>query len=264
MVPIGLPNTAHCARRAHERRATRARDPVRFARTRGIRGESARVRRSAPDSSRASPPRGDLASSRAMPFSASASSRSDAQRDPRPARAFAVWDHDPENDAFVPPPPKTLPASLRPPRSNDAWLLEGYGAPAATWRQPSISGTPPAARSFHACVAVGGKGAFAVVAGGIDVHNRHLNDVQILHAPTDDGAWTWTQVKQAAFGRPSPRASPLITCVAPASAAAPTSLMLFGGSSGWSTSSSREKAASARIGASHAWRSRVSMESTDM
>ena len=66
-----------------------------------------------------------------MPFSASASSRSDAQRDPRPARAFAVWDHDPENDAFVPPPPKTLPASLRPPRSNDAWLLDAPGAPTA-------------------------------------------------------------------------------------------------------------------------------------
>jgi len=59
-----------------------------------------------------------------MPFWASASSRSDAPRDPRPARAFAVWDHDPEGDAFVPPPPDTLPASLRPPRSNDAWLLD--------------------------------------------------------------------------------------------------------------------------------------------
>ena len=66
-----------------------------------------------------------------MPFSASASSRSDAQRDPRPARAFAVWDHDPENDAFVPPPFETLPASLRPPRSNDAWLLDAPGAPTA-------------------------------------------------------------------------------------------------------------------------------------
>ena len=66
-----------------------------------------------------------------MPFSASASSRSDAQRDPRPARAFAVWDHDPENDAFVPPPFETLPASLRPPRSNDAWLLDTPGAPTA-------------------------------------------------------------------------------------------------------------------------------------
>lgn len=61
----------------------------------------------------------------AMPFWASASSRSDAPRDPRPARgSVAVWDHDPEGDAFVPPPPDTLPASLRPPRSNDAWLLD--------------------------------------------------------------------------------------------------------------------------------------------
>ena len=66
-----------------------------------------------------------------MPFSASASSRSDAPRDPRPARAFAVWDHDPEGDVFVPPPPETLPASLRPPRSNDAWLLDAPGAPTA-------------------------------------------------------------------------------------------------------------------------------------
>ena len=66
-----------------------------------------------------------------MPFWASASSRSDAPRDPRPARAFAVWDHDPEGDAFVPPPPDTLPASLRPPRSNDAWLLDAPGAPGA-------------------------------------------------------------------------------------------------------------------------------------
>lgn len=66
-----------------------------------------------------------------MPFWASASSRSDAPRDPRPARAFAVWDHDPEGDAFVPPPADTLPASLRPPRSNDAWLLDAPGAPGA-------------------------------------------------------------------------------------------------------------------------------------
>ncbi len=61
-----------------------------------------------------------------MPFrDHDASSRSDAPRDPRPARgSVAVWDHDPEGDAFVPPPPDTLPASLRPPRSNDAWLLD--------------------------------------------------------------------------------------------------------------------------------------------
>ena len=42
-----------------------------------------------------------------------------------------MWDHDPEGDAFVPPPPDTLPASLRPPRSNDAWLLDAPGAPGA-------------------------------------------------------------------------------------------------------------------------------------
>ena len=50
----------------------------------------------------------------AMPFSASA--RND------------VWDHDAEGDAFVPPPPHTLPASLRPKPSHDAWLLHELGA----------------------------------------------------------------------------------------------------------------------------------------
>jgi chromosome segregation ATPase len=49
-----------------------------------------------------------------MPFSASA--RND------------VWDHDAEGDAFVPPPPHTLPASLRPKPSHDAWLLHELGA----------------------------------------------------------------------------------------------------------------------------------------
>ena len=49
-----------------------------------------------------------------MPFSASA--RND------------VWDHDAEGDAFVPPPPHTLPASLRPNTSHDAWLLHELGA----------------------------------------------------------------------------------------------------------------------------------------
>ena len=63
----------------------------------------------------------------AMPFSASA--RNDAPRLPRPARAFVdVWDHDAEGDAFVPPPPATLPASLRPKPSHDAWLLHELGA----------------------------------------------------------------------------------------------------------------------------------------
>ena len=63
----------------------------------------------------------------AMPFSASA--RNDAPRPPRPARAFVdVWDHDAEGDAFVPPPPATLPASLRPKPSHDAWLLHELGA----------------------------------------------------------------------------------------------------------------------------------------
>lgn len=62
-----------------------------------------------------------------MPFSASA--RNDAPRLPRPARAFVdVWDHDAEGDAFVPPPPATLPASLRPKPSHDAWLLHELGA----------------------------------------------------------------------------------------------------------------------------------------
>ena len=131
-------------------------------------------------------------------------------------------------------------------RLNDLWTLAGYagGGPgssgasgaalSAAWKQPAVGGAPPVARSFHACVRVGA-GTFAAIVGGIDVHNRHLDEVHLLHTPAS-GGWAWHKVRQASIGRPPPRASPLVACIADASGggAATTSLITFGGSSGWS------------------------------
>ena len=83
-------------RRARERRATRARDPVGFARTRR-RGGGERARRGhRATASRASTAARRPSLSRASGFRRAPSSRSDAQsRSSSRARAFAVWDHDP-------------------------------------------------------------------------------------------------------------------------------------------------------------------------
>ena len=70
---------------------------------------------------------------------------------------------------------------------------------------------------------------FAAIYGGVDLGNRHLDDLHLLHMHSSE--WAWVQVKQSSVDSilPSPRASPLVACVPNTS-----ELIVFGGSSGWS------------------------------
>jgi len=112
-------------------------------------------------------------------------------------------------------------------------LSEGVrsGSSVIKWVQPVMVGQPPSARSFHACVSLGRKGrngaALAAIYGGLDADANHLNDLHLLQAAED--AWSWVRVKQAG-ALPSPRGC-FVLSLAPSD-----ELVLFGGSSDWSSS----------------------------
>ena len=145
-------------------------------------------------------------------------------------------------------------------RLDDTWLLEGAGAdhPHGVWRQPTLAGASPSARSFHSCTALATpalatpalnsstmSASCVAIFGGLDANGQHLNDLHLLHvaqggaSSSSSGAeqlWAWVKVRQAG-ALPSPRASPLLAAVSGGTGGAgggDSDLIVFGGSSGWS------------------------------
>ncbi|KAL1521410.1 hypothetical protein AB1Y20_021074 [Prymnesium parvum] len=114
-------------------------------------------------------------------------------------------------------------------RSNDTWVLEYDGKGNGVWQQPQIAGNPPCRRSFHSCTAIVTDASHPVVCvfGGLDASANHLNDLHLLCVPL----WEWVPIVHSATA-PSPRGSALL-CRKPSSSSG-HSLLLFGGSAGWS------------------------------